>query len=351
MPILIPKPKPKNITPIKSEVQEIAVVKSPEPPKTDNNALVLDKSVELVEGREKKFYWIDATVLNSIELCGQLTQYNHRLNLRLPNPDEIMENGSFIHDLLQLHYLLMRDGSRKYNQIIEEVADYGRKSRQQYALAPEAADFCVNNYISYAGFYAQDGWNPLEIEATFSKVFYENEEMVIVATGVIDLITEVKDRFTFTNAVVDHKSYYRWKQPIQLNNQLMMYSWATEIRRVIFNKVGFQASYTGKNLDKRYRRVQFLFTQNNIDVWERHSIYWAKEGIKYENSGFWPRNYTSCDKFRGCRYVDLCNSNEDIVEFKMKAQFIKGKPWDPSKKEENKKLPVNATDEDTGVEE
>jgi hypothetical protein len=326
----------------------IAKEQAPDAPDSHNVNLILGETNEVVEGKTKSFYWIDATLLNSLQLCGQMTYFNHILNLRLPNPDEIMENGSFMHDLFQLHYLLRKAGILKYGQIINEVQDYGVKHRNEYGIPPDQADFVVSNYGEYAEFYQLDGWQPIEVEATFSKVLYEDDKIVIVAIGVIDLITDSKAG----PIVVDHKSYWRWKQPIKLSNQLMMYSWATEIPHVMFNKVGFQKSYE-KSPEKKFRRTQFLFTPNNISVWEKQAIYWAKQGIEYHRTGFWPRNYTSCDKFRGCRFIGLCESNEDVVEFKMKAQFVKGKAWDPHKKDEHKKdlksLPMRPDDEDSGL--
>jgi hypothetical protein len=331
-----------------TDTEILAKEKAPAAPDNHNMNLILAESQEVIEGKKKQFYWIDASLLNSIELCGQMTYFNHILNLRLPNPDEIMENGSFLHDLFQLHYLLRKAGQHKYPDIIKHVTDYGIEHRRDYGISPEQADFVVTNYGEYADFYSLDGWQPIEIEATFSKVLYEDDFIVIVAIGVIDLITDSKAG----PIVVDHKSYWRWREPIKLNNQLMMYSWATEIPHVVFNKVGFQKSYS-KQPEKKFRRKQFIFTPNNIVVWERQAIYWAKQGIEYHRTGFWPRNYTSCDKFRGCRFIGLCESNEDVIEFKMKAQFVVGKAWDPHKKEEHKdelrRVAMKPDEEDGGL--
>lgn len=309
-----------------------------------NDSLIIQTTQEVVEGKQKEFYWIDPTFLNSVESCGQLTYFNHILNLRLAIPDETLDRGSFVHDILQLHYLLKKEGKLKYNDIIDACVGYAIDNRHSFGIPPEVADGVIDNYKDYANYYYLDGWQPIEVESTFAKPMYEDDEIVIVGCGIIDLVTDTKAG----PILVDHKSYDRWRNPIKLSNQLITYAWATEIRTAYYNKIGFQKTY---GPEKRFRRVPFLYTKNNIEVWLRNAIYWAKEGIKYEKTGFWPRNYTSCDKFRGCRFVDLCAGDEDVIEYKIKAQFKVGEKWDPHKRDKNKKMPLVHTEEDAGIEE
>ena len=168
-----------------------------------------------------------------------------------------------------------------------------------------------------------DGWKILEVEKAFISELFKDEEIGIYLTGKIDVIADVPN---YGISVIDHKSSRRSQEVEPLSNQFTLYSWATEIKTIIINKVGFQKTVPP---EKRFSRHPLFYTNVQIERWVKNTIWWCKFYAFCLENDSWPENRTSCDKYGGCIYTPICRSATDEgMIAQISNNFIKGKKWD-----------------------
>ena len=57
-------------------------------------------------------------------------------------------------------------------------------------------------------------------------------------------------------------------------------------------------------------------------------IYWLKKYIFDGEMNFYPPNYTSCDKYSGCIYEEVCRNTGEARAYKLTQLFIERPKWD-----------------------
>jgi hypothetical protein len=184
------------------------------------------------------------------------------------------------------------------------------------------ADIAENilQYRQYALYYQQDGWAPIEVEQPFSKLLFESDKVRVIYEGIIDLVTQTPGGL----AIADHKTSKMRKQPFLLSTQFMGYSWAMNIPHVVVNKIGFQKTLSPK---ERFNRFRMPYQKAHIEQWKRDAIYYSHLLISWMDQGYFPMNYTSCDKYGGCIFQPVCASIPEVREHKLAMLYRDEKPW------------------------
>ena len=77
-----------------------------------------------------------------------------------------------------------------FNELVETCVEIGRLASFDMDLEPEYRNQCLKQFREYAHHFAGDGWLPLEIEQSFSKKLYEDENLVILYEGIVDLVAD-----------------------------------------------------------------------------------------------------------------------------------------------------------------
>lgn len=220
-------------------------------------------------------------------------------------------------------------------QAIEAAVAIGRNASFEMEIDPQDREETIRQFVEYAIHFAGDGWMPLEIETSFSKVLYsepdvlnDNGEVIkegitIVMEGVVDLYADAPH---LGKIVVDHKTTKRRETPSDLSNQFMNYSWAMETRNVYVNRIGFQKTLAPS---VRFQRISLSYSTPRIQEWRYWTIYWAKLYQFYLDNGVWPPNWTSCDKYDGCIYKPVCEAIPEAREDRIAVLYRKGDPWSP----------------------
>lgn len=105
-------------------------------------------------------------------------------------------------------------------------------------------------------------------------------------------------------------------------------SFATGIKTVLINKVGFQKTLSRAD---RFRRYPLFYTEYNWKRWQANTIWWGQQYDFYIQTGTWPENRTSCDKYAGCIFQPVCAASSDAArEYIIESQFVVGEDWDPT---------------------
>lgn len=271
----------------------------------------------------------DATLLNELQLCAFRYNLSHELNLRLPEVAEPLEEGDLLHHMMESYYKRVAENTSipqsNFDETIEKVLEDGHEHSLGLSLPPAQVEEVKYQFIEQAKHNRLDGIVPIEVERPFIITLYNDGELGIHYAGKIDLIAEVPQ---FGRCVIDHKSMRRSRDPLPLSNQFTGYAYATGLDYVIVNKIGFQKTLKPH---ERFRRYPLFYTQHNKELWKADTIWWGQQLAYYLETNTWPRNRTSCDKYNGCMYVDICAASSlEAMEWAMKAKYIVGKAWDAS---------------------
>jgi hypothetical protein len=100
-----------------------------------------------------------------------------------------------------------------------------------------------------------------------------------------------------------------------------------KVRTMFINKIGFQKSLKP---NERFTRVPINFSFDRIEEWRTVILpYWAKMMLMYDETGFWPPNFTHCEnKFGFCQFKEACTADRNMRETILGQYFKVGEPWD-----------------------
>jgi hypothetical protein len=267
-------------------------------------------------------------MLNAMQACPAQFDLRFIQNWRLVAKAPALERGDHMHRLLKYYYNQKKAGRTDLPVVVREAIVIAGKASVQMSVPQAEIHEHEHQFKMYALYYAQDGWVPLEVEQPFSKILYERpdepgkEGIRIIYEGIIDLVADTPHGVR----IVDHKTSSRRKVPSGRSNQFIGYSWALGVNNVIVNKIGFQKTLTEK---ERFNRHILNYPTRIIQEWTRETAGWVKLMVQYVDAGYFPHNNTSCDKYSGCDYRMVCESQEDIREHKLLSFYKKGEPWSP----------------------
>jgi hypothetical protein len=129
-------------------------------------------------------------------------------------------------------------------------------------------------------------------------------------------------------APFDHKSSRQRKRPNELSNQFRGYCWVLNSSHIVINKIGFQKTLSAAD---RFERHIITYSPDTLQEWVENSSWWARLYYYHLQSGHWPMNLTSCDKYSGCFYEPICVKDSDSRKWVIQRDFAKGKVWDVAK--------------------
>jgi hypothetical protein len=178
------------------------------------------------------------------------------------------------------------------------------------------AELCIRTCVDYFNYYSNETWIPLAVEKMFSAVIYEDDDLIVVMEGRIDLVAKAGEE----TIVIDHKSEGRKSKRSMLDNQFICYPFILGLDKVCQNVIGLQTSYSA---DKRFERILHPYTDNIKQEWYESTIYKAKEIADCSETEFFPRSYSSCNKWGGCPYKSICETTPDNRAWVIERDFVK----------------------------
>ena len=155
--------------------------------------------------------------------------------------------------------------------------------------------------------------------------------------GKIDLTIAISNAHLIP---IDHKSSSRRGKPEYLSNQFQGYCWLLGVNNIIINKIGFQKTLKD---NEKFERHTLSYPPELIEEWRQNAIYWLKKYISDGERNFYPPNFTSCDKYSGCIYEEVCRKTEEVREYKLSQLFQERPKWDVGAKEIRRECHVKIT--------
>jgi PD-(D/E)XK nuclease superfamily len=315
----------------------------------------------------QKIIEIDSQILNSIQNCALKHQYQFEENLASESKAAPLEKGDLLHKVLELYDGIMGNcaniSSDTWSLIINEdftteftkklaptkrdIIDFCLRAGQFFAAKMQIDTETSNNVLfqfnAYCEYYTNDPWMTLAVEEVASRILFENEELKIVYTGKIDRFVEQGN----IRAPMDHKSSERRGDVSSMSNQFIGYCFLLDCYNIIIDKIGFQKTLKPS---ERFQRFVLTIDDGRIDEWKDNSISTILlhlmttspddiDALEYfriyrslnrlsEESMQSNMNLTSCDKYSGCTYRAICESNPEGREWIKERDFIVRTPWD-----------------------
>lgn len=333
----------------------------------------------IIDVTTKKNIILDATTLTSIMNCARFTdlRFNHQL-VQIGGKSNSLECGSIVHKVLEVAYRNMIHGIKRSDAIQNGLAagemyikgcpfctdftphsiDKGIENGEQIIelIEKPSCNHPINEYPGvkntpaestskpdrigwkyalqtceeYFDYYKSDFWTPLEVETVKRKLIYEDEEIRILWKAKLDWIIDNNQG----QYPVDHKTMKQRRDSLSLNNQFMGQCIVIDTRNMFINKIGFQTSLKA---EEKFTRVVMSYSSDRLIEFQSEIVpYWAYQLVQYNESGYWPPNYSNCEgKFGNCVFSDVCRADRGMRNEELKNNFIVGQKWDIDNVEEN----------------
>jgi hypothetical protein len=277
-----------------------------------------------------------ASRLNVMDSCWELYNLTYNRRWTPKEKDSPLERGDLVHVMFSHYYREKMKGRwrtdlSQHGIVIDESVNMARRAAVELELEQKEIDETIGAAKASLLFHQRDGMEVYAVEEPFTKVLYEvpdREENGVFIPGVrilwegkVDLVASLPNQPT---SVWDHKSEGRKSTPIVLDNQFTGSAWAFGVDTVVVNKVGFQSSVKE---EEKFRRVFLDYSAPHIiNEWRTDAIKTILEAIerhKREGSGKpdWPRNRTSCNKYSGCVFRQVCAAKPEVRNVKLMTWY------------------------------
>ncbi len=312
---------------------------------------------------------IDSQILNSIQNCQLKHEMQFEENLAPEDKAAPLEKGDLLHKMMELYDGLM---ANRQNNCVDLTADTwslleeskGFQGREDFlsswateinkrnvinfciragqffaskmAIDTETSDNVMFQFNAYCEFYTNDPWETLAVEGVGSAILFENAILKIVYTGKMDRVVQQGNII----APMDHKSSERRGSVSSMSNQFIGYCFLLKVNHIIIDKIGFQKTLKPA---ERFQRFILHVDEERIEEWKNntiltiltHLLATVEDSTEAElyfqilRSRRAPlMNLTSCDKYSGCIYQKVCESNPGGRSWIKERDYIVRPKWD-----------------------
>lgn len=284
---------------------------------------------------------LDSHALSAYQRCPQEHAYAHIQDLEPAQTVGFYDKGTLVHLMLALYYRLRRRGMNVQDAAMAVATK--RFTRFAKTLNLDNADekHILARFFEYIGYYANECVRPIGIEVGFSEKIFEDKNFLFLYEGRVDWIGyEFIKNMGHTLHFTDHKTRSASYELDYFKNQFYGYAWM--LRKVygkdydLWGKVnyfGLQEDKTGsiKKEGKLFEKTWFKFSQEQINQWEKDTIWWFHKIAQSRMYKVFPRSWQCDRQFGECAFKKLCKApiprDKELVLIG-KNYFVKrAKPW------------------------
>lgn len=292
---------------------------------------------------EPKVIIMDSQVLNAVQGCGLKYDYSFNRKLSPINKPSYFDKGDLFHRMLKFYYNIKKNRPKWSTEaLIDNSIRVGRKHSIHLRLPIEDCERVIHWFLGYHERWKNDRFKILHVEKIFAFELHRDDNLVVIWQGRSDLVVQYSQFNTVT--VLDHKSGSRDIEPSRLSNQFMGYAVAWGTQQVVINKINFYknkeidsmspqqlATYENQSGGKPFKRYVLCYDRDLLAWWKDWVVYWAYVLKGYIEKGLYPPNLTSCDKYAGCIFRDICKHEPKAREFVIQSRYKKVPLWDVGK--------------------
>jgi len=278
---------------------------------------------------EKRIVAVDSQKLDGMSACTYFYKNKFLDHLTSKVTPDYYEQGSLMHLMLECYYNLRRHksrwfmNSRTHADVVNSCVIAGRHAAMKMNTPISETEIVIDSFIQYTDFYENDDWydNKIQaVESTGSKILFDSEDLCILYEVKMDLIVSGRK----APEPVDHKTTKSRRDPNELANQFKGYCWFLGVNALTINEIGFQKTVAPKD---KFRRHLIQYSQATLEEWRQNTIFWVRLTLGLIDAGQFPRNFTSCDKYSGCMFKELCAKDPEIRDYEI-SRLYDIKPWD-----------------------
>lgn len=304
-------------------------------------------------GTQLQFAW-DSTSLGYLKTCPRLYYYHMIMGYVAKDESIHLRFGSEYHSAIQDFENFRADGLSRddalretIRQLLLRIKDWDPDTSTKagtYKNPRTLLQLVVDYFDNYRDDAAktlilENGRPAVELTFKFSLDFAPvgHPEQPYLLCGHLDRVVDINENL-FT---VDHKTSQStigdyWFKQFNPSNQMTLYTFAgkvvmgMEIKGVVIEgaQIGLEQFTT------KFARGFTYRSDDLIDEWIADLEYWLNAAEAFADAGHWPMNDTSCDKFGGCRFRDVCSKNPSVRDTYLKNDFIQlpqEERWNPLK--------------------
>lgn len=250
---------------------------------------------------------------DKIQTCPRKFYFNHVLNKSMIEKPSYFVEGEFLHFIFEHYYKMKKSGEVDLGLLIE----LARQQALKTSLTIENSEAIIALFREYREYYQNETWQVLGVEEPFAKILYEDEkfDLRIIVQGKIDLRVQHQG----LEVLVDHKKVSQNRTPVERNNQILTYCFATGARDFIINQVGTQKTLPP---NKKFLRPYFNIFDHQLEEWLESTIYSAFEIVKCYERNYFPARLTGCN-YQGhkCEFYDICQSKQEDWQYRLEGSF------------------------------
>ena len=300
-----------------------------------------------IEGTYVQYAW-DSTSLEYMKRCPRLYYYEMIAGWKASGENIHLRFGLEYHQGLHDYELAKAAGAdheeavlQTVKQLLIRIHEWDPEPHTKSEENKSRSNL-VRTVIWYLDHYKDDpaktvmlsnGKPALEVSFRFNLEHvadFGNAKYNYVLCGHLDRIVEyegstfVMDRKTTASTPSNY--YFDQFDP---HNQMSLYSLAGRIvlnsplRGVIIDTAQVAVGFS------RFVRSFTLRGEEQLTEWLHDLQYIFAAAETYAAEEYWPMNDTSCDKYGGCRYREICRIPKSVRRNFLESNFIKGKPWNP----------------------
>lgn len=281
---------------------------------------------------------LDASQISQYLECPRSWYFRYYKHLsRAGQKRAALDKGSLVHQLCDLYYNL-RAMNRSVPSMTHGTAVINliKGWKNTFNLSKEDTEFLCMRFFQYAATYMANDFVPVSknglpaVELGFSKVLYEDENVLYVVEGRIDLIAD----YGGVRVFVDHKTQAQAKTLYQYCPQFLTYAWATGLDRGMINYFGLQKEMTKDT----FRRQLIFFPKWKIKEWERRMLaVFNSIRANLEKSDFLPYNPEAMNQHAcggafnssPCMFTQLCETSSTEMRRSIETQNYEIRIWKP----------------------
>ncbi len=312
-----------------------------------------DTKSPFLPGTNIQFAW-NSTCLGLLKTCPRLYQYVVIEGWGSRDESVHLRFGIEYHTALQDYAVVRAQGvghedaiHTTIHQLHSRVHDWvvDRNSRAGKYKNRETIVGLVIDYLDHfvddpaETFILDDGTPAVELSFRFElpwgpigwkegNTFDMGSRQPYLLSGHLDRVVNfgdalyVMDRKTSMSTL---SSYYfnQWSP----SNQMTLYTLAGKIMlKSPIKGVIIDAAQVLLEKPNAFQRGFTYRTDDQLDEWLVDLRYWLHNAETYATNNYWPQNDTSCDKFGGCKFREVCSRSPQVREQYLKATFDKLDP-------------------------
>lgn len=306
-------------------------------------------------GTHIQFAW-DSTSLGLLKTCPRLYQYTMIDGWGSRDESIHLRFGIEYHTALQdyaiaraqgethedaIRYTVQQLHSRVWNWLPDRNTRAGKYKNRESIVG------LVIDYLDHFAddpaetFILDDGRPAVELSFRFELDWgplqsVDGHPQPYLLSGHLDRVVNFSDHLY----VMDRKTslstlsgyYFNQWSP---SNQMTLYTLAGKIMlNSPIKGVIIDAAQVLLEKPNAFQRGFTYRTDDQLDEWLVDLRYWLHSAETYGTNNYWPQNDTSCDKFGGCKFREVCSRSPQVREQYLKASFDKLEPderWNPLK--------------------